>query len=1060
MNLGKISVEQPVLAIVLSIVLMIVGGLAYLILPTSEYPDIAPPTVVVQATYPGASAQTVAETLAIPLEQEVNGVEDMLYMYSQATSDGSLNLTVTFKSGTDVDKAQVLVQNRVALATPRLPEPVQRSGVSVRKSSPTQLSTIFISSPKGTYDQLYVSNFAIRTVADTLKRIDGVGDINPLGAREYSMRIWLDPERVASFNLTPADIIAAVRAQNTQVAGGVIAQPPVASQAFQPNLIFEGRLKEPADFDNIVIKSGSAGRLVRLKDVARTEIAGLAYVNNTYYLRHPAIGLQVLQRPGANALATMKVVEQTMQDLSKEFPEGIEYSIGYNPTAFIADSIGELGKTIYEAVILVVLVILVFLQGWRPSIIPILAIPVSLVGTFAVMAMLGYSINNLTLFGLVLAVGIVVDNAIVVVENVERHLAEGKSPLQATLITMQEMGGALVAITLVLCAVFIPTAFIPGISGEFFRQFGITIAVATAISLFNSVTLSPALAAMILRRHDPKAHQAPRRGVAGLLKRAAEGFNRGFLKLSVGYAGSVRGLVARTPLMLAIYAVLIAATAYLLVSTPKGFIPAQDRGYLVVIVQLPEGAALERTNEISRQIEAIALQVPGVDRVPTFSGFSMVTGTSSSNSSGLAPVFEPWSKRKLRGLTSDKIAADLRERLKVVSGASVIVATPPPVQGLGSTGGFSMRLQDRAGLGSQALAKATEQLIAAANATQGMTGVYSPFSARTPQVFVELDRERAEMLGVPSSQINQAIETYFGSTYINDFNLVGRTYRVTAQADLPYRVTPEDLARVKVRNEAGDMVPIASVTRLHESLGVERFPRYNLFPTAEINGDTLPGLGSDFALQTMERLAEQTLPPGITYQWTDLSYQQTTAGNMGLLVFPLCVIFVYLVLAAQYGSWSLPLAILLIVPMCLLAAAGGVRLMGLDINILTQIGFIVLVGLAAKNAILIVEVARQQEQDGQGIVDAVVEACRLRLRPILMTSLAFILGVLPLVLSEGAGSEMRQAVGSAVFFGMIGVTLFGLLFTPIFYVLIRRLAGGERRLQAPSSVSASGVVHE
>ncbi|WP_162094883.1 efflux RND transporter permease subunit [Pseudomonas chlororaphis] len=1060
MNLGKISVEQPVLAIVLSIVLMIVGGLAYLILPTSEYPDIAPPTVVVQATYPGASAQTVAETLAIPLEQEVNGVEDMLYMYSQATSDGSLNLTVTFKSGTDVDKAQVLVQNRVALATPRLPEPVQRSGVSVRKSSPTQLSTIFISSPKGTYDQLYVSNFAIRTVADTLKRIDGVGDINPLGAREYSMRIWLDPERVASFNLTPADIIAAVRAQNTQVAGGVIAQPPVASQAFQPNLIFEGRLKEPADFDNIVIKSGSAGRLVRLKDVARTEIAGLAYVNNTYYLRHPAIGLQVLQRPGANALATMKVVEQTMQDLSKEFPEGIEYSIGYNPTAFIADSIGELGKTVYEAVILVVLVILVFLQGWRPSIIPILAIPVSLVGTFAVMAMLGYSINNLTLFGLVLAVGIVVDNAIVVVENVERHLAEGKSPLQATLITMQEMGGALVAITLVLCAVFIPTAFIPGISGEFFRQFGITIAVATAISLFNSVTLSPALAAMILRRHDPKAHQAPRRGVAGLLKRAAEGFNRGFLKLSVGYAGSVRGLVARTPLMLAIYAVLIAATAYLLVSTPKGFIPAQDRGYLVVIVQLPEGAALERTNEISRQIEAIALQVPGVDRVPTFSGFSMVTGTSSSNSSGLAPVFEPWSKRKLRGLTSDKIAADLRERLKVVSGASVIVATPPPVQGLGSTGGFSMRLQDCAGLGSQALAKATEQLIAAANATQGMTGVYSPFSARTPQVFVELDRERAEMLGVPSSQINQAIETYFGSTYINDFNLVGRTYRVTAQADLPYRVTPEDLARVKVRNEAGDMVPIASVTRLHESLGVERFPRYNLFPTAEINGDTLPGLGSDFALQTMERLAEQTLPPGITYQWTDLSYQQTTAGNMGLLVFPLCVIFVYLVLAAQYGSWSLPLAILLIVPMCLLAAAGGVRLMGLDINILTQIGFIVLVGLAAKNAILIVEVARQQEQDGQGIVDAVVEACRLRLRPILMTSLAFILGALPLVLSEGAGSEMRQAVGSAVFFGMIGVTLFGLLFTPIFYVLIRRLAGGERRLQAPSSVSASGVVHE
>ena len=1051
MNLGRTSIEQPVLAIVLSIVLLIVGGLAYLVLPTSEYPDIAPPTVVVTATYPGASAQTVAETLAIPIEQEVNGVEDMLYMYSQATSDGSLNLTVTFKSGTDVDKAQVLVQNRVALATPRLPEPVQRSGVTVRKSSPTQLSTIFISSPKGTYDQLYVSNFAIRNVADVLKRIDGVGDINPLGAREYSMRIWLDPERVAAFNLTPADIIAAVRAQNTQVAGGVIAQPPVGSQAFQPNLIFEGRLKEPADFDNIVLKSGASGRLVRLKDVARTEIAGLAYVNNTYYLRNPAIGLQVLQRPGANALATMKVVEETMQKIGKDFPEGIEYSIGYNPTAFIADSIGELGKTIYEAVILVVLVIMVFLQGWRPSIIPILAIPVSLVGTFAVMAMLGYSINNLTLFGLVLAVGIVVDNAIVVVENVERHLADGKSPLEATRVTMQEIGGALIAITLVLCAVFIPTAFIPGISGEFFRQFGITIAVATAISLFNSVTLSPALAAMILRRHAPEDAHAK----VGLLKRAANGFNRGFLKLSASYAHSVRGLVARTPLMLAIYAVLIAATAYLLVSTPKGFIPVQDRGYLVVIVQLPDGASLERTNAISQQIEAIALQVPGVDRVPTFSGFSMVTGTSSSNSAGLAPVFQPWSERKVHGLTSDKIAEDLRERLKVVSGATVIVATPPPVQGLGSTGGFSMRLQDTAGLGTDALAKATDALIAAANATQGMTGVYSPFSARTPQVFVELDRERAEMLGVPSSQINQAIETYFGSSYINDFNLVGRTYRVTAQADLPYRITPEDLARVKVRNDAGQMVPIASVTRLHEALGVERFPRYNLFPTAEINGDTLPGLGSAFGIKTMERLAQETLPAGITYQWTDLSYQQTTAGNMGLLVFPLCVIFVYLVLAAQYGSWSLPLAILLIVPMCLLAAAGGVRLMGLDINILTQIGFIVLVGLAAKNAILIVEVARQQEKEGQGIVEAVVEACRLRLRPILMTSLAFVLGVLPLVMSEGAGSEMRQAVGAAVFFGMIGVTLFGLLFTPVFYVLIRRLAGGERSIH-----SQQGLTHE
>ncbi|WP_431822376.1 efflux RND transporter permease subunit [Burkholderia sp. F1] len=1048
MNLGSLSVRQPVLAIVLSIVLTIAGALAYFSLAVSEYPEIAPPTVVITANYPGASAETVAETVSTPIELEVNGVEDMIYMYSQATSDGSLNLTVTFKPGTDVDKAQVLVQNRVALATPRLPEPVQRSGVSVRKSSPTQLGTIFIYSPDQSYDPLYVSNYAIRNVADALKRIHGVGDINPLGAREYSMRIWLDPERIASFNLSPSDLVAAVRSQNTQLAGGVVAQAPITNQAFQPNLIFEGRLKRPEDFSNIVVKQGQDGRLVRLKDVARIEVGALAYSTDSYMLRHPTIALQVLQQPGANAVATMDAVEKKMAELSKDFPKGIVYNIGYNPTAFIGDSIHELVKTIYEAVVLVVFVVLLFLQGWRPSIIPILSIPVSLVGTFAVMAMLGYSINNLTLFGLVLAVGIVVDNAIVVVENVERHLASGARPRDATLVTMKEVGGALFAITLVLCAVFVPTSFIPGISGQFFRQFGVTIAVSTAISFFTSVTLAPALSAMMLKAHGD-AHDAHPSGsrAAALLgpvmrvaQRFANAFNRVFLRLSGAYGALVRKIVRVIPAMTALYVVLIAATGYLLVSSPKGFIPAQDRGYLVVLVRMPDGSTLERTSAVARRIEDIALSVPGVARVPVFSGVNAATGTNSANSAGLFPVFKPWPERKALGLTIDKIADEMRKRLSVVTEASIVVAMPPPVQGLGSTGGFAMRLEDRGGLGTAALAKATQDLVAAANQAPGMVGVYTPYSATSPQVHVDLDREKAEMLGVPSREINDAVETYFGSTYINDFNIVGRTYRVTAQADLPFRVTAADLARLKVRNANGDMVPIGSVTRIADSLGVDRAPRYNLYPATEINGDTEPGLGSGYAIKTMETLAKQVLPPGIAFEWTDLSYQQTTAGNTGLLVFPLCVLLVYLVLAAQYGSWSLPASILLIVPMCLLAASLGVRALGQDVNILTQIGFIVLVGLAAKNAILIVEVARQLEAEGKALVEAVVEACVQRLRPIVMTSLAFILGVLPLVVSEGAGAEMRQAVGAAVFFGMIGVTVFGLLFTPVFYVLVRRLA--------------------
>jgi len=1043
-NLGQISVRQPIFAIVLSIITVIVGGIAYFTLPVTEYPDVVPPTVVVTTTYPGASAQTVADTMATPIEQEVNGVEDMLYMYSQATSDGGLTLTVTFKPGTNLDKAQVLVQNRVALAVPRLPQPVQRNGISVKKSSPTILSGVFLFSSDGSYDQLYVSNFALRSVVDVLKRIDGVGDIQLFGVREYSMRIWLDPDRAASFGITPADITKAINAQSTQVAGGVVAEPPVTDQAFQSTLIFEGRLKKPVEFGNIIVKAAEGGRIVRLKDIARVELGALTYSTGGYLGDKPAVALAMLQRPGANALTTQDQIAKTMAELSKDFPKGIQYEIGYNPTGFIADSVHELVKTIYEAMVLVVLVVVVFLQGWRPSIIPILAIPVSLVGTMAVMAAFGFSINNLSLFGLVLAVGVVVDDAIVVVENVERHLSEGKSAKEATLLTMREVGGALVAIALVLASVFVPTAFIPGLTGQFFRQFGITIAVATVISLFNSFTLSPALSSLMLKRHVAHGHDDTHKGFLRRLGGAAERFNAGFDKLSKLYGSLVIRLVRHSKAMLVVYAVLLGATAYLLIESPKGYIPGQDRGYIIAIPQLPAGSSLERTTEVAKEVGRIALEIPGVSHLPTFAGFSGATQTISSSSAAAYVVLKPFEERIKHGQTAASIQAELTKRVAHIDGANILIVQPPPVSGIGSAGGFSMRLEDRAALGTAALAKATNDLVAEANAASGLVGVYTTFSADTPQIKVDLDRERAEMLGIQSADLNAAIETYFGSSYINDFNMDGRTYHVTAQADLPFRNSADDLTRIKVRNATGDMVPLGNVATLVDTFGADRVPCYNLHPATEVNGDTVPGVGAAYGVAKMEELAKRILPPGISFEWTDLSYQQTTTGNAGLLIFPLCVLFVYLVLAAQYASWSLPVSILLIVPMCLLAGAAGVRMLGGDINILTQIGFIVLVGLAAKNAILIVEVARQLEAQGKGMVQAVVRAARLRLRPILMTSFAFILGVLPLVTSSGPGAEMRQAMGIAVFFGMLGVTLFGLIFTPVFYVVVRRLAGAKK----------------
>ena len=1045
MNLGRLSVNQPILAMVLSIVLLIVGAIAYRTLSVAEYPQVVPPTVVVTAQYPGASAQTISDTVAAPIEQQINGVDDMQYIYSQATSNGQLTITVTFKLGTDLDKAQVLVQNRVAIAQPQLPEEVQRNGVVTRKNSPDILMVVFMLSPDDSFDQLYISNYALLQVRDDLLRLDGIGDVQIFGARDYSMRLWLDPDKISNLGLTASDVVAAIRAQNLQITGGQLAGPPIADRAFQPNLTFTGRLKNPSQFESIVVKAGQDGRIVRLRDIARIELGALDYSTNSFLLRKTAVAMLVTQRPGSNALATAKGISDTMIRLKAGFPKGLDYNIGYNPTEFIAQSIHELIKTIYEAMALVVIVVLIFLQGWRPAIIPIAAIPVSLVGTFAAMAALGFGINNLTLFGLVLAVGIVVDDAIVVVENVERHLRQGMSRRDAALKTMEEVGGALVSIALVLCAVFVPTAFLGGITGQFFQQFAVTIAVATAISCFCSLTLSPALASLILQPHAEKRPPASWNLLGRGWNRFSAAFNRGFDHLSHLYADLAGFVIRHRLVMLLVYVALIGSAGWLIVSTPQGYIPAQDRGYVIVSAQLPGAASLARTTEIVRRIEATALDTPGIVRVAAFAGLSGATRTQASNSAALFPVFDEPEVRLKKGLTAAAITANLRKRLSAIEGAFIIVIPPPPIPGIGTGGGFTMRVQDRQGRGAELLAAATDELVNAARKTPGLTSVFSPFSANTPQVFVDIDRVKAQKLGVPIQGITDTIETYFGSTYVNDFNLFGRTYHVTAQADLPFRKERADLARLRTRNANGDMVMLGSVVDFKDISGPDRVARYNLYPAAELQGETLPGVSSTTGINIMKRLADETLPSGFSYEWTDLSYQQVTGGNTGLFVFPICVLFVYLVLAAQYGSWSLPFAVILIVPMCLLAATLGVRIMGQDVNILTQIGFVVLVGLAAKNAILIVEFARDIEREGRDRLEAVIEACRLRLRPILMTSFAFILGVLPLVLSSGSGSEMRQAVGVAVFFGMLGVTMFGLIFTPIFYMLVRGLADPRPR---------------
>jgi hydrophobe/amphiphile efflux-1 (HAE1) family protein len=1050
MRFTHLFVDRPIFAAVVSIVITIVGAIAYWGLPVAQYPEVAPPTVTVTASYPGASAETVADTVAAPLEQEINGVEDMLYMSSQSTADGALTITIAFQLGTDLDKAQVLVQNRVAIAEASLPEEVRRLGITTQKSSPDMLMVIHLMSTSDQVDLLYLSNYAVLQVRDVLARVDGVGDVRAFGSREYSMRVWIDPERAAALDLTPGEIVDALRAQNVQVASGILNQPPSPSPGdFQLNLETKGRLVEPKEFANIVVKTDGSGRVTRVRDVARVEVGAVDYSTIGYLDEDQALPLLVFQRPGSNALATAEKLRAAMEELSQNFPAGLEYRIIYDPTEFIAESVHEVYKTIGEAIVLVVIVVILFLKTWRASIIPIVAIPVSLIGTFAVMSAIGFSLNNLSLFGLVLAIGIVVDDAIVVVENVERNLRAGMTPREAAHKTMDEVGTALVAIALVLIAVFVPTAFITGISGQFYRQFALTIAAATGISLIVSLTLSPALAALLLRPHEEHPRQ-------NFLTRPVHaffrGFDRMFERISGGYASVTRRLVRTSAVVLVVYAGLIGLTWFQLERAPGGFIPEQDQGYLITVVQLPPGSSLQRTDEVVRKVAQMVRETPGVAHSVAFAGFDGATFTNTPSGGAIFSPLKPFPERAAQGLDAQTILADLRQRLGGVQEAMVFSLMPPPVRGLGTGGGFKMMIQDRNGRGLPALEEATQAMAAAANQEPGLTSVFSLFSTKTPKVYADIDRVQAEMLEVPASRVFEALEIYLGSAYVNDYNLSGRTFRVTAQADWPFRKDPRDVARLKTRSDNGAMVPLGSVASFRDITGPYRVPRYNLYPAAELQGSTLPGTSSAQSLDIMERLAASVLPSGFAFQWTELSLQEKLAGNTAVFAFGAAVVFVFLVLAALYESWLLPLAVVLIVPMCILAAITGVLAAGFANDILVQIGLVVLIGLAAKNAILIVEFAKQAEEQGMSRMDAAVEAARTRLRPIVMTSMAFILGVVPLMISSGAGAEMRRTLGTTVFSGMLGVTLFGLLFTPVFYVVCRWLAG--RRGQARQAVPA------
>lgn len=1047
MRFSHFFIDRPIFACVVSIIIVLIGAIAFTALPVSQYPEIAPPTVQVTATYPGASAEIVSQTVATPLEQEINGVEGMIYMQSQSTADGRMTLTVTFGQGTNIDDAQVLVQNRVARAEPRLPEEVRRLGVVTQKSSPDFLMVIHLLSPDNTYDQLYVSNYATLQIKDELSRVDGVGNVIVFGARDYAMRVWIDPERAAEFDLTAGDIVRALRAQNVQVASGILNQAPISNaDAFELSVQTRGRLTAPEEFENIIVKSDSVGEaLVRVRDVARVELGAQDYTTNAYLDNQPAVALAVFQRPGSNALTTAENVLSLADTLSARFPPGLEYRVIYNPTAFVEESVQEVYRTILESTMLVIVVVFIFLQSVRAALIPVLAIPVSLIGTFAIMAAFGFSLNNLSLFGLVLAIGIVVDDAIVVVENVERNLAKGLAPRDATRVSMDEVGGALIATSLTLCAVFVPTAFIPGLSGAFYRQFALTIAASTVISTLVSLTLSPALAALLLGREDKDA-PAPgwRRPMVGFFQT----FNKGFDRLADSYAKRVCQLVRASTIALIAYAGLLIIAGIQFTLTPSGFIPDQDQGYLIGVVNLPQGASLERTDAIVKRATEIGLEVDGVAHAAEFAGFNGATFTNSSNAGAIFFTMEEFGQRPNYRVVQQRLQGALAQG---ISEAFVLVIAPPPVRGIGNGSGFKMMVQDRAGLGLRALQQASFNMMMAANQDPDLQNTFTFFETSTPQVFLDIDRDKAELMGVPSSNVFEALETYLGSAFINDFNYLGRTFRVTAQADANYRRDIEDISLYYTRNDRGEMAPVEAVAQARMTTGSSRVPRHNLYPAAAVQGEPAPGVSSSAALDRMEALAADILPPGMSFEWTELAYQQKTAGNTAGLVFVLAVVFVFLVLAAQFESLTLPLAVILIVPMTLLSAITGVNVSGQANNILTQIGFVVLIGLATKNAILIVEFAKQQQDEGKTLFNAATDAAQLRLRPILMTSFAFILGVLPLVTASGAGAEMRNALGVAVFSGMLGVTVFGLFLTPVFFVVAQSIARKRGDVAHPAS---------
>ncbi|HEX4741408.1 MAG TPA: multidrug efflux RND transporter permease subunit [Caulobacteraceae bacterium] len=1044
MRLSHFFIDRPVFAAVVAIVITLVGAIAYPTLPVGQYPTIAPPTVTISATYPGALAETVANTVSDPLEEQISGTENMLYMSSQSTGDGKMQITCTFKLGTDPNVDQVLITNRVQNALAQLPPAVQATGVIVRKAVPDILLAIHMYSPDGSRDQQYIANYINIHIRDQILRINGVGDIAERAARDFAIRVWIDPDRAAARGLTGDDIVNALRAHNVQIAAGAVGQPPLhpGSAAFQLDVEALGRLSTPEEFGNIVIKSDSAGRVTRVVDVARVELGAEDYTTDAFLNELPATAIGVLALPGTNAVQTAQTIKDTMARLGKDFPPGLAYKIIYNPTDYVNASIQEVYKTLFIALGLVVLVVMVFLQSWRAALVPIIAIPVSLVGTFAVMAAFGFSLNNLSLFGLVLAIGIVVDDAIVVVENIERHLREGKDPAEAAHLTMDEVGGALIAIALVLCAVFVPAAFITGISGQFYRQFALTIATATVFSLIVSLTLSPALAALIMVPHEQhhEGDEKPswtRRPITrfGIL------FNGTFDRVSHGYSRLIHRLVRLLVVMLVLYAGLLAVTGWTLASTPTGFIPDQDQGLVLLSGTLPPGASLTRTDQVAQEIIKSYQQEPGVLAGSVYAGVDPTTNVTTTNGIQIYLIFQSFDWREKHHITYQRLLANLRKRAGTFTDADVRVIEPPPVRGIGTTGGFKMIVESQSGGSLEELGRVADNLAAAANKDPAISRAFVTFNTKTPRIYADIDRQKAEMLGVTDTNVFDTLQVYLGSEFINNFNLFDRTFQVYAQADERFRRNESTIQNLQTRSASGAMTPLGSVINIRHTTGPWRVLRYDLYPSAEVQGDVRAGHSSGQALAAMEKLAHQVLPAGYGFEWTELSYQQKLAGNTGLLVFALAVVFVYLVLAALYESVSLPFSVILIVPMCILAAMAGVNLRGMDNSILTQVGLIVLVGLAAKNAILIVEFARQGElENGLERHEAAAEAGRTRLRPILMTSFAFIFGVAPLAFAAGAGAELRQALGVAVFFGMIGVTAFGLLFTPVFYVVFRNIS--------------------